>query len=187
MLSKLKNWVKKQNEVTKERMNNQMQKQDNKAEEKLKTMLDSTGFKRANAKGKFIGVNSASHTYPAHSVDYVGGYYPHPDGKEDIKAILIPQGILLSHLLDNDIIPYSEIESINYKTWEQISRDVTLTRLVAFGVYAFAMKKQRKTINKCVVLNCKHEGMKYAVVFAGTGASTLYSNLFNIVSAVKEG
>lgn len=187
MLSKLKNWIKKQNDITNERMNKHFEKQHDKTEVRLQEMLSSTGFKRTNAKGKFIGTNNATNTYPSHDVDYVGGYYAQPDGKYDIKAILIPQGILLSHLLKDDIIPYSEIESINYKTWEQVSKDVTLTRLVAFGMYAFAMKKQRKTINKCVVLNCKHNGMKYAVVFSGVGASTLYTNLFNIVSAVKEG
>lgn len=187
MLNRLKKWIKKQNDITNERMNKHFEKQNNKTEVRLQEMLSSTGFKRANAKGKFIGTNNATNTYPSHNVDYVGGYYPQPDGKLDVQAILIPQGILLSHLLHDDIIPYSEIESVNYKTWEQVSKDVTLTRLFTCGVYAFALKKERKTINKCVVLNCKHDGMRYAVVFAGAGASTLYSNLFSIISAVKEG
>ena len=187
MLDRLKIWIKIQNNKTKEKMESHSRKQDSRAEKKLKTMLESTGFKRANAKGKFLGVNNVSKTYPVHVVDYIGGYYPHPEGKLDIKAILIPQGVLMSHLLDCDIIPYSEIESVTYKTWEQVSKDVTLTRLVAFGMYAFAMKKQRKSINKCVVLNCSHKGTKYSVVFSGEGASTLYTNLFNIVAVKKEG
>lgn len=49
-------------------------------------------------------------------------------------------------------IPYSDISSIQIKTETEISKDVTITRLVFMGVFAFGAKKKRvKEENFCII------------------------------------
>lgn len=58
--------------------------------------------------------------------------------------------------------------------------DVTLTRMIAFGVYALALKKKRKTVTNYLVVNCEKAGMKYSMVFAGEESTKLYSEIFQV-------
>ena len=94
--------------------------------------------------------------------------------------MLIQQGIILKDI--EDIISYEEIKNIQFKTESEVQSDVTLTRMVAFGVYALAMKKKKKVVTNYLILNCEHGGMKYSMAFAGDDVSMLYKELFKKVA-----
>lgn len=180
MLNKFKTWFSEGNKKSMEKIQKMNEKNDNKVNEYIETFLNSTGITKGTAKGKLFGTNKISKTYPHIKVDYVGGHFEQPEGKEDVEIILIPEGILLYNF--NDIIPYSEIKDIQFKTESEVQSDVTLTRMVAFGVYALAMKKKKKVVTNYLILSCEHAGMKYSMVFAGDNVTTLYTNIFKKLS-----
>ncbi|ELU5588583.1 hypothetical protein SCB17_003106 [Clostridium perfringens] len=151
-------------------------KRASKTNEYLEKFLNSEGQEKANAKSALFASASVLQ-YPAFTVDYVGGHPDHSTAKDDIKVMVLPQGIILSIL--PDLISWEEIKNINFKSSEQIQRDVTLTRMLAFGVYSLALKKKRKIINKYLVLSCDKFGMGYSMAFASGKTDLLYSAMFN--------
>lgn len=58
------------------------------------------------------------------------------------------KGIFFHRLLSSDglFLPYDDIQGVSFKSEEEISKDVTLGRLLLFGVFAFGLKK--KTVHK---------------------------------------
>lgn len=138
--------------------------------------LESEGQEKAIAKSALFASASVLQ-YPAFTVDYVGGHPDYTVAKDNVKVMVLPQGIILSIL--PDLISWEEIKGINFKSSEQIQRDVTLTRMLAFGIYSLALKKKRKVINKYLVLSCDKFGMGYSMAFASGKTDLLYSAMFN--------
>ena len=132
-------------------------------------------------KAEAIGHIANSVVFEKESVDYVGGHYNIGGSKENINVIFIPSGILLSSWTVGEYISWEEIKSLDIKTEEEISKDVTLTRLVAFGVYALALKKKRKKVSNFLVINCEKNGLTYSVVLAGKTVHLVYKKMFNIM------
>jgi len=64
-------------------------------------------------------------------------------------------------------IPYSSMTGVSMKTDEQISKDVTLTRLLALGVFAFGAKKTTKTVTNHLVIEYDCGGLQTAAIFKG--------------------
>ncbi len=62
-------------------------------------------------------------------------------------------------------IPKEDLLSVQEKTEEQISKDVTLTRLLAFGIFAFGLKKKRKSTEKYLILSYMDGSQQMAAVF----------------------
>ncbi|EQC1537546.1 hypothetical protein [Clostridium botulinum] len=50
------------------------------------------------------------------------------------------------------------ITDVQLKTEEEISKDVTLTRLLAFGIFAFALKKKRTNQRYFIIISTKEDG-----------------------------
>lgn len=181
MLQWIKGWIVRQNERSQryrqwalDKNTKRQGKLQARADAHLETMLNGSGSKKQVARRCMVIYKNL---YPCYKVDYIGGHYADPQGHENIPVMFIPEhGLLVGKTLD--IIPISDIKSVGFKTKEQIDKDVTLTRLIAFGWYAFALKKKRKTITRYLVVNCEKNGMPYSLAFAGEGVGKLYTVIF---------
>ncbi|ENK1244723.1 hypothetical protein AB2063_002936 [Clostridium botulinum] len=49
------------------------------------------------------------------------------------------------------------ITDVQLKTEEEISKDVTLTRLLAFGIFAFGLKKKRTNQRHFIIISTKED------------------------------
>jgi hypothetical protein len=72
-------------------------------------------------------------------------------------------------------IPISSILNASIKTEEQISKDVTFTRLLALGVFAFAFKKTTKQQTTYLVLEYDSGGIHITALFSGVFSDIIYS------------
>lgn len=181
MFNKFKTWFTEGNKKSMEKIQNIQEKNNNKVNKYLEEFLNSKGIAKGSAKGKLFGTNGVCRTYPQVKVDYIGGHFESADGKEDIDVIVLPQGLLLYHF--NEVIPYEEIKDVQFKTEAEVQKDVTLTRMIAFGVYALAMKKKKKVVNNYLILNLEQNGMKYSMAFGGDNVSMLYKEVFKKVAS----
>ena len=113
---------------------------------------------------------------PKFIVDYVGGHPEKPSEEKNVKLIMLDEGLTWSNFYQ--ILPWEEIKSVQFKTKEEISKDVTLTRMLMIGAYAFALKKKTRTVQQFVILRCERNGQDYAVAFTGHDSDKLYSLIF---------
>ena len=182
MFDKFKEMIKKQNEKSMGYMEKAQEKNnatiDNvraKADRFINTLLTTEGYEKAKAKASLMPLTLA---YPVYKVDYVGGHPSQPQGKEDIKVMVIPQGLVLSNV--DDVILFEEIKNISFKSETEIQKDVTLTRMIAFGVYALALKKKKKVVSNFLILECEKGELVYSIAFGGDNpkVSSLYSEVF---------
>ena len=180
MFNKFKTWFAEGNKKSMEKIQNIQEKNNNKVDRYIEEFLNSTGIAKGSAKGKLIGTNGVSRTYPQYKVDYIGGHYEAPEGKDDIEVIVLPQGLFLSNFMD--LVPYEEIKDVQFKTEAEVQSDVTLTRMIAFGVYALAMKKKKRVVTNYLILSCEKNGMKYSMAFGGENVGSLYRELFKKVA-----
>lgn len=74
-------------------------------------------------------------------------------------------------------IPYENIIDVQLQTEEQVSKDVTLTRLLLIGVFAFGAKKTTKTTNYCLVIEYSKDGIQTKGVFSGEKCNKMYSEI----------
>lgn len=144
-----------------------------KADKFIDDYLNTEGKQRATAKACLMQLTMA---YNRYTVDYIGGspYFPHQ--QENLDLMIIPQGIVFKNSLD--FLHFEDIKKVSFKTHQQIEKDVTLTRMLAFGVYSMAMKKRRKVIHKYLILECESDGMPYTMAFAGGGIEGMYQEIF---------
>lgn len=74
-------------------------------------------------------------------------------------------------------IPLEDIINAEYKNESQISKDVTLTRLVLLGFFAFGLKKKRKDEQNFLILQYKIANTESKIIFdtemAGNIASAI--------------
>lgn len=63
------------------------------------------------------------------------------------------------------------------KTDEQISKDVTLTRLLALGVFAFGTKKKTTMVTNHLVIEYNCGGLETAAIFKGDAAPEVNSDI----------
>ena len=74
-------------------------------------------------------------------------------------------------------IPYGSIGGISMKTEEQISKDVTLTRLLLVGIFAFGLKKKRKEMSYGLVVEYIYGSISTSAIFTGDSVNKAYSEL----------
>lgn len=74
-------------------------------------------------------------------------------------------------------IPYTDIYDVQLQTEEQVSKDVTLTRLLLIGVLAFGAKKKTKTVNYCLVIDYEKDGIRTKGVFSGESCNKIYGEI----------
>lgn len=123
--------------------------------------------------------------YPSVKVDYLGGSPFGEQPKAGAYVMTAPNGIVTTGVDGiGSYIPYDSILDLSLKTREQIQRDVTLTRLLAFGMYGFAMKKETKKVHQYLTIKVKaSDGDVYTMLLAGDLVPRLCNN---IKSAMKE-
>jgi hypothetical protein len=79
---------------------------------------------------------------------YAGGSIP-LEPYEQIKLTCYEKGLSLHPVRSmfshkNDVyLPFDRVRSVEFRTEEQVSKDVTLTRLLFAGLLAFGLKKKR--------------------------------------------
>lgn len=55
---------------------------------------------------------------------------------------------------DNErVIPYSKINDVNVKTEVEMTSSVTLTRMLAFGIFSLGLKKKKEQEHKFLLIN----------------------------------
>lgn len=115
--------------------------------EKFKELIKSGGKPYASAYGEY------------------GGGHPELDRNCSGTITVNRLGVFFSSLYGQFFIPVENITKAEYKNEEQISKDVTLTRLLAFGIFAFGLKKKRKDETFYYVLSYKEKGIDNTIVF----------------------
>lgn len=112
------------------------------------------------------------------SCKYLGGH-PAIIGEKDGLIQVNKAGIIFEPglTLETLYIPIENIIRGEFKTDEQITKDVTLTRLLAFGVFAFGMKKKRKEITNYVVLTYTENEIENTILFQTKTAGAFASSI----------
>lgn len=82
-----------------------------------------------------------------------------------------------SGILHSTFIPITHIIDCSFKTDEQISKDITLTRMFVFGMYSLALKKKRTTITNYLIITYEDCGIESAVILTGNDTVALNSEL----------
>ena len=111
------------------------------------------------------------------ALDYLGGI---PDIKKPglVGVKVTSDGVVVSAgMFKKTTIPYSIITDVSMKTDEQISKDVTITRLLALGVFAFGAKKKRKIVSNNLIIIYNYEGLQTAAVFSGDNVPEVNSDI----------
>ena len=111
------------------------------------------------------------------TVEYLGGS-PHINVTS--SGYLRPNEDVLSFAYTNGKpinTKWENIKSVEVKTHEQLTKDVTLGRVLALGVFALAAKKQTVHTKQYLVVHCEEEGINYDMVFTGEGMGTLASRI----------
>lgn len=123
------------------------------------------------------------------SAEYVGG---HPDltRQESVRVHVHERILLLRRPLSPDIeIPIADISSVEMKTEEQISKDVTLTRMLLVGVWAFALRKKRVDHNEYIVIAFTDDvGLEHrSVLRVKRGSNRIYAAITKARRALEQG
>lgn len=132
--------------------------------------------------GKVIGSILGHGVYGRAKVDYLGGSPHATKPRERATVVPVPQGILTDAIAGlKGFIPFTAIKKIDLKSKQQIEKDVTLTRFLAFGFYALAMKKERKTVHQFLTIEvCEVDGMEYTLLFTGEQVTKLYADIMKV-------
>lgn len=110
-------------------------------------------------------------------LSYCGGI-PEIKKVTDLAVGFLPDSIYIPIGLFKSVkIPYSAITNVSIKTSEQVSKDVTLGRLLLIGVLAFGAKKTNKEIINYMVIDYSDKGIETSAIFSGKNVPRAYSEL----------
>lgn len=96
--------------------------------------------------------------------------------KENIAEIEVPTG---------DEIPISNLKRYEVKTQTEISKDVTLGRLLALGVFAFVVKKNTKVEDKYLLIEYAQNDVDILCVFRQINEFTKVSDLISTLNRIR--
>ncbi len=97
--------------------------------------------------------------------EYMGGH-PHMRKQVEGQLSIGINAVNFSYgLLGKLHIPFEDIRSMSALTEEQISRNVTLTRFLLIGVFAFAAQKKRVDKTPYLTIDCVVNGVETSVIF----------------------
>jgi hypothetical protein len=138
--------------------------------------------KLKDAKNEFKEKLNSSPAIATESAKYLGGHpllMKEADGIARITKIGLFFEVMLT--VNKFYIPAESILKAEFKNEEQISKDVTLTRLLALGIFAFALKKKTSIhINFLTVTYITEEGIENTIVFQTKNAGALASAIMKI-------
>jgi len=110
--------------------------------------------------------------------NYCGGIPQLPKADVVQLAVISDELVVISAFKKDVKIPVSSIKNVVIKTDEQISNDVTLTRLLALGVLAFGLKKKNKNTVNYLIVDYTDSGIDCTAIFSGDKVPKIYSQLF---------
>lgn len=119
----------------------------------------------------------ADKVHVSEQCQYMGG---HPSISRACKGILTVNNdkiIFKGGMLSKFEIPIQDIISTSMQTQEQISRNVTLTRLLFMGVFAFGMKKKTVDKTKYLVVSYEENTLQNSIVFESNYIDSLSSSI----------
>ena len=162
-------------EVREKRKAKAKEKEDKAFAEALHNYLTCSGSAKDGAKLLLFMMKAKA--VGSYKIDYVGGHYMTPTGKEDESVLIIPQGLIFKSFKGNDLISFDTIKKAELRSSMSIEKDLTLARMVAFGPYSLAMKKKRKVFTQLLVLHCEESDVEFKMVIGGEDAPALYSHI----------
>jgi len=111
------------------------------------------------------------------SFNYCGGI-PEMTKPDSVEIVVTPKHIEIVQAFKKNIkIPVESIKDVSLKTEEQISKDVTLTRLFLLGVFAFGAKKKTKQVTNYLVIDYESGGISCSGIFTGDKAAKVYAQI----------
>ena len=115
-------------------------------------------------------LKSAGKSYAMSTCQYLGGH-PNIQSKCVGNLIVNNVGIFFEKSLPfkSFMIPIENVLRADIKTDTQISKDVTLTRLLALGIFAFGVKKKTKEEHNYLVLTYTEDGIENTLLFEANG------------------
>lgn len=127
----------------------------------------------------------------AYHIEYLGGH-PLKTDKAQCVFHIYEYGIEIDFMDQYSKPPVihislNEVVSSNIETKEQIEDRITLTRMIAFGVYSFAMKKKEKKIDKYLTLAIRNEqDVESVIVFSGEDCLDAHSQVIPILTNFRK-
>jgi hypothetical protein len=113
----------------------------------------------------------------AYQLTYCGGI-PEIKKPGEVSVKVSSDSVYVSaNLLKNATIRFDVMSNVSMKTDEQISKDITLTRLLTLGVFAFGAKKKTKTVTNHLVIEYDCGGVQTAAIFAGNSVAEVNSEI----------
>ncbi|MCI1959150.1 MAG: SHOCT domain-containing protein [Clostridia bacterium] len=111
-------------------------------------------------------------------VTYCGGI-PSATKTRDMNVFAFPKHVEfdLGMFKGKFKILYENITNISLKTSEQISKDVSLSNLLLFGVLAFGAKKTTKEITNYLVIDYSQDNISSSVILTGKAVLKLHSSI----------
>ena len=111
------------------------------------------------------------------SFNYCGGI-PEMTKPDSVEIVVTPKHIEIVQAFKKNIkIPVESIKDVSLKSEEQISKDVTLTRLFLLGIFAFGAKKKTKQVTNYLVIEYESGGVSCSGIFTGDKAAKVYSQI----------
>ena len=101
--------------------------------------------------------------------DYLGGYNEITD-KLITYIKIINKEFLLFTFYNKDVeikIPLKDIIDVSTKMEDEVSKDVTLTRLLVFNIFAFGLKKERHNLQKFLIIKYLNEKQEEKTLIFG--------------------
>lgn len=117
-------------------------------------------------------------------VDYVGGYSDILERKSCNFAIYDDE-VRIRFPGRQIVISYNNVIDIDGKNEEEMRKDVTLTRLLLFGIFAFGMKKKTCTNRKFVILKYKYNDKVYTIIFETPKAEQIIRDFNKYINQYK--
>lgn len=118
------------------------------------------------------------------SVEYMGGY----GDKRKARGVLTfyeRQTEFSSVMSTKFTIPNSQIKDVVVEGKDEVNRRVTVTRLIAVGIFAFALKKKGKDKEAYITLGLA-DGQEVLLFVDNKAPMQLRAKLAKVISAVKQ-
>ena len=122
----------------------------------------------------------------AFRVDYLGGI-PKLRRAGEAKVRVSSTAITVwKSLLRRAKIQHSTITEVALKTDEQLSKDITLSRLIALGVSAQDTRNTKKHVTKNLIISYDYKGIGSTAVFSGDAVPRIHSAVLRKVARYRK-
>lgn len=120
------------------------------------------------------------------NAEYMGGYDGHKKALGNLS--FLEQKIEFKVALNNHAsfnIPISDVINIEIEGKDQVSRRVTVTRLIAIGIFAFALQKKREDKDGYITLELSG-GQEVIFHIKNKSPTELRVTMSNVILSIKQ-